>query len=512
MNLLKKMMLWAAMPLALCACGGSEEEETPVSTPITIRSVSVEEGAEVKASELSTITFHYNKMVQETANSNINLNGEKCTTSYGTTRMQLIVNLPTLQDGTSYTLSIPEGSLAGIENEKEINASFTLHFTTKAKVDVSKAEGVTEMLGYGWNLGNHFDSFDGNNAKENYRITWSKTCPYWDNVNPKEDLYKNLAAAGVKTVRLPVTWGPYQDMSNGDYTIDADYMAIVKQNVLWAKAHNLNVILNTHHDEYWQDAYDAGTNPTSNTNIKERLTKTWTQIAEAFKEEGDYLILETFNELNHEWKTPTAKELEIQNEWNQICVDAIRATGGNNATRWIAVPSYQASPGLALKETFVLPKDAAGKLIVAVHCYDPYNFTLAEKLEETWGHKAGNSYDEKNITDLLGKLKNKFIDNNIPCYLGEYGCSIHTTELGEKCRAYYLEYFCRAAHEAGLAVTLWDNNVAKGGSESHGYFNHEDGSWAHASAESLVKTMVKAATSDDASYTLESIYAKAPGK
>ena len=237
----------------------------------------------------------------------------------------------------------------------------------------------------------------------------------------------------------------------------------------------------------------------------------------AFKDEGDYLILETFNELNHNWASPTSGELKIQNEWNQVAVDAIRAVGGANATRWIAVPSYQANPGQAMSSAFKIPNDAANKLIVAIHCYDPYSFTLekesnkddADLKVKKWGHNAGNSYDEKNITDLFAKIKVAFIDKNIPVYLGEFGCSRHKTDLGNRCRDYYLEYFCRACCFYGLACCIWDNQNPGGGSEHHAYFNHADGSWCD-NHEAIVKTMVKAATSNDATYTLESIYARAP--
>jgi endoglucanase len=68
---------------------------------------------------------------------------------------------------------------------------------------------------------------------------------------------------------------------------------------------------------------------------------------------------------------------------------------------------------------------------------------------------------------------------------------------------------CRAAHTYTMPLCIWDNNVTGGGNEHHGYFNHSDGTYLN-NAESLVKTMIQAATSDDESYTLESIYAKAP--
>lgn len=495
----------------LTSCGGSDskEDDPIISTPVTQRSCSVAEGAEVKASDLTEIKLSYNDKVVPMPGK-ITLNGSSVDARNGNTKLEVVIPV-TLEAGTSYTLDIPAGAIVKEADNSVSAPAFRLTFRTKEQVAPVENEALklTRKLGWGWNLGNHFDSYDSNNAKDNYRITWSKDCPYWDGVNPTESLYKNLAAAGVQTVRIPVTWGPYEDMTDGHYTIDANYMATVKQNVLWAKNAGLNVVLNTHHDEYWQDAYTCASNATANAETKERLTATWTQIAEAFKDEGDYLILESFNELNHNWASPTAGEYKIQNEWNQLIVDVIRATGGNNATRWIAVPSYQANIGYALKSEFQVPTDAANRIIVAVHCYDPYEFTLQNPLTEKWGHNANKSYDEENVKNTLNKLYDAFIAQGQACYLGEFGCSTHTTDLGERCRLYYLEYFCRAAYFANLSLFLWDNNVTKAGSESHGYFNHKDGSF-QGDSEQIVKTMIKAATSDDAAYTLESIYANAP--
>ena len=60
-----------------------------------------------------------------------------------------------------------------------------------------------------------------------------------------------------------------------------------------------------------------------------------------------------------------------------------------------------------------------------------------------------------------------------------------------------------------MSLLIWDNNVVGSGNEHHAYFNHNDGTY-HSDMESLVQTMIKAATSDDANYTLESIYCRAP--
>jgi endoglucanase len=348
---------------------------------------------------------------------------------------------------------------------------------------------------------------------------------YWDNSTPTAALYTNLKAAGASTVRIPVTWGNYQQPTDPSWTIDADYMALVKKNVEWAEAAGLNVILNIHHDEYWTDIKTAAINATKNAEIMDRIEKTWKQIAETFKDKGDFLFFETFNEVqdgNWGWgdnKTDGGKQYKTLNEWNQLVVNTIRATGSKNATRWIGVPGYASSPTFVLIDDFKLPTDAANKIMVSVHFYDPSAFCLTPVKDGVteWGHTAANGKyvigsNEDHVVDVFQQLQEKFIANNIPVYIGEYGCVLQTTYRSNLFRNYYLEYVCRAAHNYNLPVVIWDNwdgNTKGGGDERHYYINHNDGSF-YTGMESLVNTMIKAATSDDKSYTLESIYNNAP--
>lgn len=489
--------------MVLISCGGDDEKvEKPsgLQETLVLRSSSLTEGSEVDASSTTVITLNYNTLVTVSPDARITLNGQSVAARKNSITSMAIDIPVSLESGTSYTLIVPSGSVLAQNDANQTAPAYTLNFTTRKTGEQAlpnnDAMALTRKLGFGWNLGNHFDS---HNNGEKVPESWGS---WWDKATPTEALYQSLAAAGVKTVRIPVTWGPWEGEAS-TYLIESDYMSLVKQNVLWAKAAGLNVVLNTHHDEYWQDAYSAASNSETNEEIKVRIVATWKQIAEAFKEEGEYLILESFNELNHNWASPTGGELTIMNEWNQIVVNTIRETGGNNATRWISVPSYQASPAYALDSRFTIPNDKANKLIIAVHCYDPYNFTLAENLTSTWGSAA----DKKAITDLLNKLKEKYIDQNIPCYLGEFGCSRHETDKENACREYYLEYFCRAAHFAGLSACLWDNFNPGNGSEHHSYFSHNDGSWMDDS-EKLVKKMIDALTLSDEKYTLESIVMK----
>ena len=510
----------ALLPL-FAACGGDDENDdpTPPQVTINVRSCTISEGTEYEAASLTEVTVSYNTTVAVSSAVDITLNGEACTAKSGsTTAMDIVTTLPELEEGKAYTLKIPEGAIVSKTDPSVKAPAYSVSFTTKAAPQPinNDATALTKRLGWGWNLGNHFDtSSDQDGVHPQYG--------YWDGTKPTQQLYQNLKKAGVSTVRICVTWGNYQTVDT--WEIDAAYMAEVKKNVDWAEAAGLNVILNMHHDEYWLNIKDAAGNNILNDQLKNRITSTWTQIANAFKDKGDFLFFESFNEVQDgSWGwgdnlRDGGKQYRTLNEWNQTAVDAIRATGGNNATRWIGVPAYASSPKFACDDNFKLPTDAANRIMVSVHFYDPSNFTLTPENTDgktEWGHTAaagkfvpGNN--EEHVVETFQALQEKYIANNIPVYVGEYGCVLQTSDRSNLFRNYYLEYVCRAAHTYNLPVCIWDNwdGSTGGGNEHHYYISHNDGSF-YSGAESLVKTMVKAATSDDASYTLESVYNKAP--
>lgn len=505
------------------SCGDDDDIPEPEPVNVFLRSSTISEGAEVDAEETTLVTLLYNTLVSVAADANITLNGKKITAqSDKSSALRIIIPLA-LEDGESYTLKVPAGSIVNSTDGKTSAPEYTLSFTTKKKykpgedLPNNEAMAMTRKLGWGWNLGNHFDTSTG---KDNEPYKWG----FWDNATTTAALYTNLKKAGASTVRIGVTWGNNQDPNN-DWAIDSKYMADVKQNVDWAEAAGLNVIINLHHDEYWLDIKNAAINSTANESIKDRIAKTWQQIAEVFKDKGDFLIFESFNEIQDGgwgWganKTDGGKQYRTLNEWNQVVVNTVRNSGGNNATRWIGVPGYASSPTFVLDDNFVIPEDPAKRIMVSVHFYDPNTFTLTPEDsngKSEWGHTAAaGKYqpgsNEEHVNDVFSQLRAKFIENNIPCYVGEYGCVMHKSDRSNRFRNYYLEYVCRCAFYNGLPMIIWDNNVTGGGNEHHGYFNHNDGTYQN-DAESLVKTMIKATTSNEAGYTLDAIWAKAPAQ
>lgn len=355
----------------------------------------------------------------------------------------------------------------------------------------SAPEQVCQQIGFAWNLGNHFDSTVFGPDPD------PSTARYWDGATPTEELYKNLAANGVKTVRIPVTWGSWESPAP-EYNIKPEFMELVKKNVHWAKDNGLNVILNLHHDEYWLDIYNATFSDSVSTAIMQRVDRTWSQIAEAFKDEGEYLFFETFNEVHAAnraiaqdwsgaWARENEKSLEILNEWTEVAVKAIRATGSVNSTRWIVLNGYAGNPHLAM-EYLRMPEDPAGKLMISVHTYSPVEFTLEDKTE-LWGVGETKEADEKAIVDLFQTLGSFYTSQGIPVYLGEFGCDAHATAEGEANRLRYLTLIAQEARKVNIPIIIWDNGYPGAGAEHHAYFNHNDGSIVEGS-ETIIKTLV----------------------
>lgn len=371
---------------------------------------------------------------------------------------------------------------------------------------------VARKLGLGWNLGNQLDAYVDGMPDE--------TC--WGNGKATQQTFNKLAEAGITSVRIPVTWLGKVDEAP-DYPIDKAWLNRVMDMVTYAENAKLNVIINLHHDgadsQYWLSIKRASASEEANDSIKAQLKAMWTQIAQKFKYKGEFLIFESMNEIHDGgwgWGdnlNDQGKQYAILNEWNQVFVDAVRAVGGENDDRFLGIPGYCTNADLTLKH-LALPEDGAeGRLMVAVHFYDPYEYTLNAKFSE-WGHTGASGKketwgDEDNVKKVFGQLSEKYVAQGIPVYVGEMGCVHRGNERAESFRKYYLEYVCKAAREYGMAPFYWDNGAKGAGRECSGLFDHATGEYLNNGKE-IVEVMKKAVFTRDKAYTLDKVYDGAP--
>lgn len=309
-------------------------------------------------------------------------------------------------------------------------------------------------LGTGWNLGNSLDAVNGVGQP----FTASQET-YWGNPVVTQQLFDAVAAAGFKSVRIPVTWYQYAD-ANGN--IAPFWLARVKQVVDMARSSGLYVIINTHH-ENWQ-------NPTfSNQAAADaKLKNFWTQIANYFRDYDNHLLFAGTNEVtvDNSFAPPSSENCQVQSGFNQMFVDAVRATGGNNASRVLIVQGYTSSIDFSITCGTKAPTDtASGRLMMEFHYYDPYDFTLNTTSNIwQWGAIATDpsatetAFNESYVDAEMQKMKVNYADKGIPVIVGEFGAILRSNvDPTQKYRNYYDQYVAASAKRHGFAPFYWDN-------------------------------------------------------
>ena len=389
-----------------------------------------------------------------------------------------------------------------------------LSFLDTPALPDNNAISLSRKLGYGWNLGNQMDAMVGGVSGETY----------WGNEKCTQATFDNLKSKGFSTVRIPVTWmGHIGDAP--EYAVETAWLDRVAEIAGYAKKAGLNAIVNVHHDDSpesgWLCVHKAASDADYKKDMMARYKALWEQVARKFAEEGEWLIFEGYNELQDGgWGfggnlTDGGKQYAVINEIAQTFVTTVRAAGGKNADRYLSILGYSANPSLTASN-LVLPTDsAADRLIVSVHFYDPSGYALGQNSAYTeWGHtgadgKKDPNHSEKNVIDTFRMLKDKYLDKNIPVYIGECGAVNRDDERAKSFQRYWFEFVFKAAREYGLCPIVWDNGARSTGNESFGYIDHADESFINDSGP-VIDIMYKAFNTTDPSYTIKSVYDNAP--
>ena len=496
----------ASIALAIGSCGGSATSEpVQVKAPSLLSSVPADGAVGVEFLDHIDMVLTFNQNIE--CRKPVSIDNGASVDQVKTSRNQLTLTLGNLKGNSSYKLFIPAGAICGFKENQKSAEAIAIQFTTEEdmlasfpydKMPVPEDNAAWKMfslLGLGWNMGNHFDAFLSGEWAGDKALWPDETC--WGCPKCTRATFTKVAEAGFKSVRIPITWlNTIGDAP--DYRIDEAWMNRIVEVVGWARDAGLYVIINTHHDEdhyygnesmghRWLDIIDATADESVNAAIKEKIRGFWANVANTFKDEGDYLIFESFNEINDgKWGSSpdTDKQAAVLNQWNQVFVDAVRSTGGNNATRWLGVPTYAANPGLT--KYFIMPEDPAGRTMLAVHCYDPYNYTLAAGLpQQYWGEKNHKAGDEDALRNVFVPLYDNFVAKGIPVYMGEFGCSMRDYNKTKEWKnyLYYLAYFVQCSKSYGIPCFLWDNGNHGFGSEHHAYIDHGTGEFIDHSEE-----------------------------
>ena len=321
--------------------------------------------------------------------------------------------------------------------------------------NITASQLVSEIK-VGWNLGNSLDAHPGGETS-------------WGNPRTTQENIDTIKNAGFNAIRIPVSWTKNLNSSN---IIRANWMDRVTEVVNYAVANDMYIILNTHHDE---DAFKFVYNQRASSLTT--FHAVWTQIAYNFRNYNEKLIFEGLNEprtkdSQSEWSGGTSPEHDIVNEYYQLFVNIVRASGGNNDKRIIMVNTYAASAEQRAMEGLVIPNDTiANKIIVSIHAYTPYNFALNQGGGSTDKWSRDNPHDTSAIRVVFDRAENMFISEGYPVIMGEFG-SVHRNN--EAARADWVEYYVSYARSKGVPCFLWDNGAVSGSGEKFGFLNRRN--------------------------------------
>lgn len=138
------------------------------------------------------------------------------------------------------------------------------------------------------------------------------------------------------------------------------------------------------------------------------------------------------------------------NALNQTFVNAVRSVDGNS-DRCLLIPGYNTNIDLTISGLFKKPTDTtANRLMLSVHYYDPYDFTLNEQGTSTWGSSEEIAY----LKSQMQKISAFANGLNMPVIIGEYGAVNKENDFN---RIIYLSALNRTAETYNIVTAYWDN-------------------------------------------------------
>ena len=348
--------------------------------------------------------------------------------------------------------------------------------------DMSKtAMDIAALMYPGWNLGN---TMEAGNSANNWKNAGIGSETLWQSAKTTQQLIDLVKASGFKSVRIPCSWVMGHITDAEACTIDADWLARVHEVVDYCIKNDLYVIINQHWDGGWIE-HDGLTAATDVDATKAKLTKIWTQIANSFKNYDERLIFAGMNEPgvgagDANALLGTADLANRIAEYEQTFIEAVRATGGNNAKRVLVVqgPNTNIDNTVAHNYMAKLHDSATDRLMIEVHFYDPYQFTDMSE-DKDWGkyylywgknnqggdadRTADAKYNEDYVEAQMKKMKTNFFDKGYPVVIGEFGANqrlaigkdaVHDASVKD-----YYKAVVTSAINNGCVPMAWDTNA-----------------------------------------------------
>ena len=325
----------------------------------------------------------------------------------------------------------------------------------------SNAVQLASRIRLGWNMGNTLEAVGGTDET------------VWGNAKPTPELMALVKQSGFDAIRIPVAWDQYANQTTAK--IDSAWLQHVEDVVQMAIENDLYVLVNIHWDGGW---LETNVDPESQQEVNYKQRAYWAQIARQLRDFDERVMFASANEPHVE----TAEEMAVLLSYHQTFIDVVRATGGRNAYRVLVVQGPSTSAERTYQLMNQLPADTLpGRMMVEVHSYTPYQFTLMQDPQDWgfiaypfyyWGsgnHSATDTQhnptwgEEAEIDKEMNWMREKFTSKGIPVLLGEYSAMRRNDQVpaSERARhfasrAYWHRYVTAKALDNGVIPFYWD--------------------------------------------------------
>ena len=358
-----------------------------------------------------------------------------------------------------------------------LDGSVELDWWTFGGFSRSATEFVKDIT-LGINIGNTLDCTSANELD-------------WGCQRITKSLFRLYREKGINAVRVPVTWKNQFSRNDPEHRISKAFLDRVQDVVDMCLAEGMIAILNTHHDSGgagWPDEWIAvdGANEDAMNAV---LADVWRQIATRFRDYGERLVFEGFNEVRKttaysgydgqqsgidDWGGKPSY-CEVVNRFAKTFYDTVRATGGNNSSRYLLIATYAATDNESSCLAWRHPSPGDDHVMVSIHAYEPVWFCI-------WGDDPKYNEQEfaKCFESAFGMLKRVFSDKGVPVIIGEVNADMRfydeaKTIPNDEDRVNWARHYAREAARYGFPCFLWDNGYDRG----MGLVNRRDVEWSH---------------------------------
>lgn len=401
----------------------------------------------------------------------------------------------TADDIKDLSFTYSDKSNIGEEHEVELSdgTKISIKDNGTVRADMTSQKLADEEMGMGINLGNTLEAVIAiTDSESKKKVTGTKYDQAWSQPVTTRAYIDLLHTYGINTLRIPVAWSN-GDWDDGTYTIQPALLDRVETVVNYALDNGMYVVINDHWDNQWWGQFGACKKDDDGNRIADEETRAaawvryeryWTQIAERFKGYSDHLIFEGANEelcerlndaicLNGPAKgyakpdnaekdivalsgnLTTDECYETTNKINQLFVDTVRKSGGNNEGRFLLIPGWATDIEGTADSRYVMPADSkeqngVKKLLLSVHYYTPTTFCL------DGGSGDYTLEDQKNTIKYFSKLQ-KFSDDGYGIILGECGVCNPSGVAGSVTQWYYDTF--KEAKKYHAVPLIWDTGA-----------------------------------------------------